>query len=82
MFEVVSKQPDLIVLDDPISSFDKNKKFAILNMLFNQDESLKQRTVLMLTHDFEPIIDIIYNQLPIYFKDKSNCTAFFLTNID
>jgi energy-coupling factor transporter ATP-binding protein EcfA2 len=30
MHQVLSEKPDLIVLDDPISSFDKNKKFAIL----------------------------------------------------
>jgi wobble nucleotide-excising tRNase len=34
MYECLTKNPDLVVLDDPISSFDKNKKFAILEMLF------------------------------------------------
>lgn len=61
MYEVIKDNPDLIVLDDPISSFDKNKKFAILNTLFRGDRSLKGKTVLMLTHDFEPIIDVIRN---------------------
>ncbi len=53
------KKPGLIILDDPISSFDKNKKFAILEMLFRRasGECLKNRTVLMLTHDVEPVID-------------------------
>jgi ABC-type multidrug transport system ATPase subunit len=61
MYECIAKTPSLIILDDPISSFDKNKKFAILQMLFRRDSSecLKGRTVLMLTHDVEPIIDTL-----------------------
>ncbi|WP_224728252.1 AAA family ATPase [Cysteiniphilum sp. JM-1] len=61
MYECLSKTPDLIILDDPISSFDKNKKYAILEMLFlrKPDSCLKNKTVLMLTHDVEPIIDTI-----------------------
>lgn len=61
MYECLSKNPDLIILDDPISSFDKNKKYAILEKLFRQDSKscLKCKTVLMLTHDIEPIIDTI-----------------------
>lgn len=61
MYECLSKKPDLIVLDDPISSFDKNKKYAILEMLFRrkQENCLKSKTVLMLTHDVEPIIDTL-----------------------
>lgn len=57
MYECIAKNPDLIVLDDPISSFDKNKKYAIMKKLFNDKNSLKDKTVLMLTHDFEPIVD-------------------------
>ncbi len=59
MYECLSKNPDLIILDDPISSFDKNKKFAIIEMLFRGKSSLREKTVLMLTHDLEPIIDIV-----------------------
>ncbi|ADR29885.1 TPA: AAA family ATPase [Escherichia coli] len=61
MYECLSKNPGLIILDDPISSFDKNKKFAILEMLFRRasGECLKNRTVLMLTHDVEPVIDTL-----------------------
>jgi hypothetical protein len=59
MYECLTKKPDLVVLDDPISSFDKNKKFAILEMLFRGKESLRGKTVLMLTHDIEPVIDLI-----------------------
>lgn len=61
MYECLSKKPDLIILDDPISSFDKNKKYAILEMLFRRDADscFKNKTVLMLTHDVEPIIDTV-----------------------
>ena len=61
MYECLAKKPDLIILDDPISSFDKNKKYAILEMLFRRksDSSLKSKTVMMLTHDVEPIIDTL-----------------------
>lgn len=61
MYECLAKKPNLIVLDDPISSFDKNKKYAILEMLFRRNSSvcLKGKTVMMLTHDVEPIIDTI-----------------------
>ncbi|MGK0402676.1 hypothetical protein [Alcanivorax borkumensis] len=61
MYECLAKKPNLIILDDPISSFDKNKKYAILEMLFTRDANhcLKGKTVLMLTHDVEPIIDTL-----------------------
>lgn len=61
MYECIAKNPSLIILDDPISSFDKNKKYAILEMLFSRDSKfcLNGKTVLMLTHDVEPIIDTV-----------------------
>lgn len=61
MYECLSKSPDMIVLDDPISSFDRNKKYAVLDMLFRGKKSLQGKTVLMMTHDLEPVIDILYN---------------------
>lgn len=61
MFEAISDNADLIVLDDPITSFDKDKKFAVVRRLFdNQKSSFRDRTVVMLTHDFQPIIDYVY----------------------
>lgn len=81
MYECLSKNPDLIILDDPISSFDKNKKYAILEMLFRRDHKLclKSKTVLMLTHDIEPVIDTIRsvakqfdNQISASYLDYSN----------
>ncbi|GES45371.1 hypothetical protein RsS62_46230 [Rhizobium dioscoreae] len=59
MYQVLAEKPDLVVLDDPISSFDKNKKFAILHELFRGKASLRGKTTLMLTHDIEPAIDVI-----------------------
>jgi ABC-type Mn2+/Zn2+ transport system ATPase subunit len=59
MYECLAKHPDLVILDDPISSFDKSKKFAMLEMLFRGKESLQAKTVLMLTHDLEPVIDLV-----------------------
>lgn len=76
MHQVLSENPDIVVLDDPISSFDKNKKFAILHELFQGKASLKGRTTLMLTHDIEPAIDVIRNG---FFKG-SNPSAAFLSS--
>ncbi len=61
MFDAVKRSPDLIILDDPISSFDKNKKYAIVEMLFRAGNSFRDKTVLLLTHDFEPIVDMLYH---------------------
>ena len=61
MYECLAKQADVIILDDPISSFDRDKKYAVIDMLFRGKKSLRGKTVLMMTHDLEPIIDILYN---------------------
>ena len=61
MFDALKTSPDLIVLDDPISSFDKNKKYAIIEMLFRKERSFRGKTVLLLSHDFEPIVDMLYH---------------------
>ncbi len=77
MHQVLSENPDLVVLDDPISSFDKNKKFAILHQLFRGRASLKERTTVMLTHDIEPAIDVIKGTPGVF--QGSHPTATFLT---
>ena len=59
MHHVRWDKPDLVVLDDPVSSFDKTKKFAILHQLFHGKESIRGFTSLLLTHDIEPAIDIV-----------------------
>jgi hypothetical protein len=60
MYRAIKEAPDLVVLDDPISSFDKNKKYAIMEMLFQGVGSFQGKTVMMLTHDFDPIVDLIH----------------------
>ena len=63
MFDAVSENSDLIVLDDPITSFDKDKKFAVLRRLFdNQKVSFRDKTVVMLTHEIQPIIDYVHKE--------------------
>ena len=59
LFDCKHENPDLILLDDPVSSFDFNKKYAITHYLFNQKDSLQGKTTLMLTHDLEPIINMV-----------------------
>lgn len=78
MYEALHKKPDLIVLDDPISSFDKSKKYAIIDMLFGKENGqLRNKTVLMLTHDLDPIIDTV-KVLNTLFNNV--CEANFLNN--
>lgn len=60
MYHTLKNNPELIILDDPISSFDQNKKFAIMEKLFRGQESFKGKTVVMFTHDFDPIVDLIH----------------------
>jgi wobble nucleotide-excising tRNase len=81
MYECLARKPDLVILDDPISSFDKNKKYAILEMLFRRDASscLKSKTVLMLTHDVEPIIDTA-KSLSDKFKNQTSTSFLKLTS--
>lgn len=69
MYYALKQEAECIILDDPISSFDSNKKYAIINRLFKNPNgknilSLYKKTVLMLTHDFEPVIDFIVNHKP------------------
>lgn len=79
MYQTLKENADFIILDDPISSFDTNKKFAILTMLFRGSNSFQGKTVLMLTHDFEPIIDIVYTLRDIF---SPSAKAYFIANIN
>ena len=81
MHYALSQKPDIIILDDPISSFDSNKKYAIINRLFmnhTKHKSFHKKTVLMLTHDFQPVIDFVVNNKP----SGENVSAYFLKNSD
>lgn len=83
MFEAISENSDLIILDDPISSFDKNKKFAVIKRLFdNKKPSFKNMTVLMFTHDIQPIIDCVHNKLFNSMGLTTKVNASLLENID
>ena len=69
MFYAISENADLIVLDDPISSFDINKKFAVIKRMFdNHSVTFKGKTVLMLTHDLQPVIDYVHGS---FFKSDN-----------
>ncbi len=61
MYGALRENPDLVILDDPISSFDGNKKFAIINMLFFGKRCFRDNTVLLLTHEFNTVIDAVLN---------------------
>ena len=76
MFDAKKTNPDLIILDDPISSFDKNKKYAIIEILFKKEWAFRNKTVLMLTHDFQPIVDMMYHHNDRFVP----CYATFLGN--
>lgn len=60
MYSIKRETPDLVILDDPISSFDGNKKFAIVNMLFKEPGYLREKTVLLLTHEFGTVVDMVH----------------------
>lgn len=73
-----SKDHDLIILDDPVSSFDNNKKFAILYYLFTKEDAVfKNKSILLFTHDFNIIVDFIYKD---EFKKIEN-KCYFVKNI-
>lgn len=72
MYDAVKNSPDLIVLDDPISSFDKNKKYAIVEMLFRKEKTFRGKTVLLLSHDFEPIVDMLYHHTDRFEKPSAS----------
>jgi hypothetical protein len=80
MYYAYTQNPDLIILDDPISSFDSNKKYAIMHRLFKnigrREVSFENKTVLLLTHDFEPITDF----LVVGKLDEHKATASYIWN--
>ena len=79
MFSVLKENPDLVILDDPITSFDGNKKFALLNMLFLSERCLRNRTVLMLTHEFNTVIDVI-STMPYNFSPAPHASFLIMTD--
>lgn len=64
MHEAVKRKSALVVLDDPISSFDYDKRYGILYTLFSGkctlfQSNLSGRTVLVTTHDPLVLKDLI-----------------------
>ena len=82
MFDAVNENADLIVLDDPISSFDTNKKFAVIRRLFDnqQEVTFRDKTVLLLTHDLQPIIDYIHGSFFKRYGLTTSVSAEYLEN--
>ena len=76
MHQVRHDKPDLVVLDDPVSSFDKTKKFAIFHKLFTGKDSIRDITTLFLTHDIEPVIDMIRTGTSRYFTAAEPAATF------
>lgn len=75
-YECMSKKPDLVILDDPISSFDGAKRYALLNMLFLggiREATLKGKTVLLLTHDYGTLFDIEHTHKPTFQPSANSC---------
>lgn len=75
-YECMSKKPDLVILDDPISSFDGAKRYALLNMLFLGgigEATLKGKTVLLLTHDYGTLFDIEHTHKPAFQPSAKSC---------
>lgn len=75
--EVKAKKPKLVILDDPVSSFDSNKYFAILDYLFLKKEAIfKGKTVLLITHDMATLLTFLRTT-----KENENfLSAKFLNN--
>lgn len=83
MFQAVSDGADLVVLDDPITSFDKEKKFAVIKRLFEKGkDSFHGKTVLMLTHDLQPIIDYVYGDFFESYNLGKKVSAMRITNVN
>lgn len=58
IFAIENRDNDsLIVLDDPVSSFDSNKRYAIYQYLFSKKSNLLYgKTILLMTHDFQTVV--------------------------
>ena len=82
MFDAVNEGTDLIVLDDPISSFDSNKKFAVIRRMFDnqQEVTFRDKTVLMLTHDMQPVIDYIHGGFFKKYRLTTRVSAEYIEN--
>lgn len=75
--QVRRDSPSFVVLDDPISSFDQNKKYAIIHHLFaRKGGACEGVTTLLLTHDPETLTML----LKVHADKIIPCTPYFLDN--
>lgn len=79
MIECIRDKPALIVLDDPISSFDSDKRFGVLYALFSKqanlfEENFSGKTTLVLTHDYLVATDLI----AIHGNNFKLCDGYYL----
>ena len=83
VYECLRKKCDLIILDDPITSFDGSKRYALLSMLFLGGRpggaSLKNKTVLLLTHDYGILFDIEHTHKSMF---QPTASSSVLSNIN
>lgn len=83
MYSALSSNPDLVILDDPVTSFDGHKRFALLHMLFLKDggnsNSLKGRTVVLLTHEYGVVFDVEHT-LKREFQPLAKTTLLHIAN--
>lgn len=83
-YECMSKKPDLVILDDPISSFDGAKRYALLNMLFLGgigEATLKGKTVLLLTHDYGTLFDIEHTHKSAFQPSANSCVLSYTDGV-
>ena len=72
----------LIVLDDPISSFDNNKRYAIFHYIFKKENKLLNgKTVLLMTHDFQTVVTLTIPLKASLGRSFSNVTFSSLTKV-
>lgn len=80
--EARNKDNVLVILDDPVSSFDNNKRYAIYDYLFNNNSGrhlLWKKTTLIFTHDFETVI-AFSNCYPLNRQNIANYAYMCLSN--
>lgn len=83
-YECMRKNPDMVILVDPISSFDGAKRYALLNMLFLGgvgDATLKGKTVFLLTHDYGTLFDIEHTHKSAFQPLAKSCILSYARGI-
>lgn len=82
--EAKNKENALIVFDDPVSSFDNNKRYAIYDYIFNNISGKKllwNKTCVILTHDFDSIV-VFSKCFPLGRQDITRFSYLSLENFE